>query len=137
MYYFKNTLSRDELVFMREIAAQRNSKIKLLREFSGECYILLEKNYIDGVYRSYADLYGADKLFDDYRECFGVCDSFYGNERCEFLKCTPSQIIKFYYAYFVKTAEFPDEWYRGTAQSNGNILLEVYADTLEEIAGSL
>ncbi len=130
MYYFKNNLNRDELDIMHEVSIHNDNNIKLLREFSGECYIWLTNN--GDLY----NLYKPDDLFN-YQECFGKYHSFYSGEEYKFLKCTPSQIIKYYFYYIVKTVEFPNEWYRGEMQENRNILMEVYADSLEEIINSL
>ncbi|MCH5349933.1 MAG: hypothetical protein J1E40_11465 [Oscillospiraceae bacterium] len=136
MYYFKNTLNRDELRLMREISEWHDPKIRFLREFAGECYIWLQKDKIGGEYRSCTDLYDPEDLFT-YQECFGRYHHFYSKDRYEFLKCTPLQIIIYYHYCVVKTSNRPLEWYRGEIQDNGNILLEVFADTLEEIINSL
>lgn len=127
MYYFKNNMTSEEFSLIKSITEYNDLHVKLLYEFSGECYKLLWKRKEGDIYYSYIDIYSPSDLFK-YHQCFDDSCNFYSQDRFEFLKCTPLQIIYFYDYYIVKISEFPDEWHRGEIKK-----MEIYFWILAQI----
>lgn len=134
IYYLKK-VSLEDSRFIKQISKGDRKNIHMLKKFRGCCYLLLSKNKMNGIYKSYSDIYNKERLFN-YKQCFNDYCEYYCHNRFEFLQCTPMHILKFYHYYVVKLIEFPDEWFRGEL-INGNILLEVSAERLDNIIDSL
>ena len=133
--YSLQKLSLEDKKYVSKLSKGHQKKIHMLKKFKGECYCLLCKEKIDGVYQSNTDMFKKELLFT-YDECFHEHSNFYSDEHYEFLQCTPKHILKFYHYFVVQVYEFPNEWYRGEL-CNGNILLDIVEDTMERIVDTL
>lgn len=131
MYKLETLFSENNVKLLKTF--ENDLKIKILTEADFECYILLGKikNNDTTTYR-----YDPKKLYQ-FAHCFGDYKYYYNSEEYEYYHCVPKHIISFYQFYLVETADFPGEWYRAEPERNGNLMLTVYDDTLEEAINNL
>lgn len=127
MYSLNINLSANDNKFLEKCGIKNCKEIEILNSFSHECYIQL--HILSGI-KTENDRYNKNKIYD-FSACFGDYDDPFNSPEYEYYHCIPKHIVRFYNYYLVECYDFPNEWYRAESEKNGNLLLQVYDDTLE------
>lgn len=128
MYYLDVALSDKDNKFLEMCDIKYSDEIEILSSFQYECYIQLS---VINDTKTESDRYDKNKIYT-FSDCFGEYNDTFNSPEYEYYHCVPKHIVRFYNYYLVECYDFPDEWYRAESEKNGNLLLQVYDDTLEE-----
>lgn len=128
IYRLDNNLSENEIDILSDYGMGIYSDVQILSSFHNECFILLCADS-----RYYRD---KDKVFS-FAECYGNYPHYFNKPQYLYYYCTPKRIVKFFHYYLIESHDFPEEWYRVEQQKNGNMILYVYSDSLEDALAGL